>query len=158
MKGFSLALALVDFIPVLAFGVAIVLVAGIFGSPLFVIGAVCSLVAGCCKVLWKLILALKGKDVKWLNKMFLPMQAGGWLVMLAALVLNMGKIKWASVWAAVSGMPQALFFIAWIAAMYAMVWYKKNRFERYSAKANWTAEIINSLGQTAFLLAVIFCR
>lgn len=37
-----------------------------------------------------------------------------------------------------------------------MIWYKKNKFERYSAKKNWTAEIINSCAQICLLIAVIF--
>ena len=41
MEGFTLALALVDAIPVLSFGIAVSIIAGRFGSPLFMIGAGC---------------------------------------------------------------------------------------------------------------------
>ena len=156
MTEFTLALALVDFIPVVAFGVAIILLATVFHSPIFLIGAIASLLAGVFKVLWKLILGTTKKDVKWLNKCFLPMQAGGWLVMLLAVILNVGKISWKSVGAAVIGMPQLAFFILWAAFMGTMVWYKKNKFDKYDAKTNWVAEIVNSVGQTCFLLAILF--
>ena len=73
MEEFTLALALVDFIPVLAFGVAIIMISLGFPSKLFLIGAIISLLAGMFKVLWKLILGTTKKDVKWLNKCFLPM-------------------------------------------------------------------------------------
>lgn len=156
MTEFTLSLALVDFIPVVAFGVAIVILATSFGSPLFLIGAIASLLAGVFKVLWKLILGTTKKDVKWLNKCFLPMQAGGWLVMLLAVIINIGKINWSAVGAAVVGMPQLVFFIFWGFFMGTMVWYKKNKFDKYDAKTNWVAEIVNSLGQTCFLLAILF--
>ena len=155
MAEFTLALALVDFIPVIAFGVAIILLATVFDSPIFLIGAIASLLAGVFKVLWKLILGTSKKDVKWLNKCFLPLQAGGWLIMLLAVILNIGKISWSAVLAAVTGMPQLIFFILWIIFMGTMVWYKKNRFDKYDAKTNWVAEIVNSLGQTCFLVAII---
>ena len=156
MEEFTLSLALVDFIPVVAFGVAIILVAGAFHSPLFLIGAIISLVAGVCKVLWKLILGTTKKDVKWLNKGFIPMQSGGWLIMLLAVILNIKRINFGAVLSAIIGLPQLVFFILWIGFLGAMIWYKKNRFEKYSAKANWTAEIINSVGQTCFLIAMLF--
>ena len=57
MEGFTVALALVDAIPVLSFGISMVIIAGRFDSPLFMIGVALSVLAGCCKVCWKLILA-----------------------------------------------------------------------------------------------------
>ncbi|MCF0138051.1 MAG: hypothetical protein HUJ66_06795 [Oscillospiraceae bacterium] len=156
MTEFTLALALVDFIPVVAFGIAIILLAGVFNSPLFLIGAVASLLAGVFKVLWKLILGTSGKDIKWLNRSFLPLQAGGWLVMLLAVILNIRRISFPAVLSAVSGLPQLIFFILWLVLMGTMVWYKKNRFDKYDAKTNWVAEIVNSLGQCCFLAAMLF--
>lgn len=156
MAEFTLALALVDFIPVLAFGIAIILLAGVFHSPLFLFGAIVSLLAGVFKVLWKLILGTSKKDVKWLNKCFLPMQSGGWLVMLFAFILNIGRINFSAVLPAIFAMPQLVFFILWLGFLGAMIWYKRNKFERYDAKSNWTAEIINSIGQTCFLIAMLF--
>ena len=56
MEGFTLGLALVDAIPVLSFGISMVIIASRFHSPIFMIGASLSVIAGCCKVAWKLIL------------------------------------------------------------------------------------------------------
>ena len=52
MEGFTLALALVDAIPVLSFGIAMVIIAARFQSMLFMLGASLSVIAGCCKVAW----------------------------------------------------------------------------------------------------------
>ena len=50
MEGFTIGLALVDAIPVLSFGISMVIIATRFDSALFMIGASLSVLAGCCKV------------------------------------------------------------------------------------------------------------
>ena len=156
MEGFTLALALVDAIPVLSFGIAMVLIAGKFGSPLFLIGASLSVLAGCCKVAWKLVLGIAKKDLKWLNKPFVPMQAAGFLLILISLILNIGTIRWGKVLAAVTSLPSLLFFLAWMGLMCFMGWFRKHKFSRDDARSNWTAQIVNAVGQTCLLLGILF--
>lgn len=156
MEGFTLGLALVDAIPVLSFGIAMVIIAGRFDSPLFMIGASLSVLAGCCKVAWKLVLGLTKKDIKWLNKPFVPMQATGFLLMLVSFILGFRKIQWGSVLAAITGFPSVAFFIGWISLMGFMSWYRKHKFQRNDAHSNWTAQIINAIGQTCLLLGILF--
>jgi len=156
MEGFTVALALVDAIPVLSFGISMIIIASRFDSPLFLLGAGLSVLAGCCKVAWKLILGVAKKDLRWLNKPFVPMQATGFLLMAVSFVLGFGTIDWAGVLAAVTGMPSLLFFVAWIGLMGFMGWYRKNRFSNEDAKSNWTAQIINAVGQTCLLLGILF--
>jgi len=156
MEGFTLALALVDAIPVLSFGISMVLIASKYGSPVFMIGAALSVLAGCCKVAWKLVLGIAKKDLKWLNKPFVPMQAAGFMLMLLSFVLGFGTISWSGVLAAVTGMPSLLFFLLWIGFMGFMVWYRNHKFKRDDAKSNWTAQIVNAVGQTCLLLGILF--
>ena len=158
MEGFTLGLALVDAIPVLSFGVSMVIIAGRFDSPIFMIGAALSVLAGCCKVVWKLVLGICKKDLRWLNKPFVPMQATGFLLMLISFVIGFGKINWGGVLAAVISLPSLLFFIAWVALMGFMGWYRKNRFKNDDARSNWTAQIINAVGQTCLLLGILFAK
>ena len=94
MEGFTIALALVDAIPVLSFGLSMVILASRFQSPLFMIGAILSVLGGCCKVAWKLVLGIWKKDLRWLNKPFVPMMAGGFLLLLVSVLLNITKINW----------------------------------------------------------------
>ena len=155
MEGFTLALALVDAIPVLSFGISMVIIASRFQSPLFMIGAALSVLAGCCKVAWKMVLGITQKDLRWLNKPFVPMQATGFLLMLVSFLLGFKKISWGSVLAAVTGIPSILFFIAWIGFMGFMGWYRKHKFSNEDAKSNWTAQIINAIGQTCLLLGIL---
>ena len=156
MEGFTVGLALVDAIPVLSFGISMVIIASRFDSPLFMIGAALSVLAGCCKVAWKLVLGIAKKDLRWLNKPFVPMQAAGFLLMLISFVIGFGKIDWSGVLTAVTGLPSLLFFIVWMGLMGFMGWFRKHKFSNDDAKSNWTAQIINAVGQTCLLLGILF--
>ena len=156
MEGFTLGLALVDAIPVLSFGISMVIIASRFDSPLFMVGAALSVLAGCCKVAWKLVLGIAKKDLRWLNKPFVPMQATGFLLMLVSFIVGFGKINWGGVLAAVTGIPSILLFVCWIGLMGFMGWYRKNKFRNDDAHSKWTAQIINAIGQTCLLLGILF--
>ncbi len=156
MEGFTLGLALVDAIPVLSFGISMVIIASRFDSPLFLIGASLSVLAGCCKVCWKLVLGIWKKDLRWLNKPFVPMQVTGFGFILGSLLTSLGKISWGGVLSAVTSLPSLAFFLAWIGLMCFMGWYRKNKFKNDDAHSNWTAQIINAVGQTCLLLGILF--
>ena len=156
MEGFTLALALVDAIPVLSFGISMVIIATRFQSPLFMVGAALSVLGGCCKVAWKLVLGITKKDLRWLNKPFVPMMAGGFLLLVISVLLNITKINWAGVGAAMISLPSLLFFLAWLGLMCFMGWFRKHKFQNDDAKSNWTAQIINAIGQTCLLLGILF--
>lgn len=156
MEGFTIGLALVDAVPVLSFGISMILIASRFDSPLFLVGAALSVLAGCCKVAWKLVLGIWKKDLRWLNKPFVPMQAAGFLLMLVSFLLAFRRIRWAAVGAALIGFPSIVFFLAWIGLMGFMGWFRKNKFKNDDAKTNWTAQIINAVGQTCLLLGILF--
>ena len=156
MEGFTIGLALVDAIPVLSFGISMVIIASRFPSPLFMIGAILSVLGGCCKVVWKLVLGIWKKDLRWINKPFVPMMAGGFLLLIVSMIAGFGKIHWAGVGAAILSFPSILFFVAWIGLMGFMGWYRKHKFSNEDAKSNWTAQIVNALGQTCLLLGILF--
>ncbi len=156
MEGFTVGLALVDAIPVLLFGGSMILVATKFGHPLFIVGAVISTLAGCFKVAWKLILGIWKKDLKFLNKPFVPMQATGFLLMLVSFVLGFGRISWPAVAGGIFSFPAIVFFAGWLGLMFLMGWFRKNKFKNDDARANWTAQFINCAGQACLLLGILF--
>ena len=156
MEGFTIGLALVDAIPVLSFGVSMVVIASRFHSPLFMVGAILSVLGGCCKVAWKLVLGITKKNLRWLNKPFAPMMASGFVLLLVSLIVGFGEINWPGVGAAILGFPSIVLFIAWISLMGFMGWYRKNKFSNDDAKSNWTAQIVNAIGQTCLLLGILF--
>jgi len=107
-------------------------------------------------VAWKLVLGIWKKDLRWLNKPFVPMQAMGFLLMIISFVLGFGSIDWAGVGSALISFPSIAFFVAWIGLMGFMSWYRKNKFSNDDAKSNWTAQIVNAVGQTCLLLGILF--
>jgi len=141
---------------VLSFGISMVIIATRFQSPLFMVGAALSVLAGCCKVAWKMVLGIAKKDLRWLNKPFVPMQATGFLLMLISFIIGFKKISWAAVGASLISFPSLLFFIAWIGLIGFLGWFRKNKFSNDDAKSNWTAQIINAVGQTCLLLGILF--
>ena len=158
MEGFTLSLALVDAVPVLLFGASVIMIGAKSGHPLFIIGAALSFLAGCCKVAWKLILALKNKNVKWLNKGFLPLMGAGWILILVSLVL-LKSGGYDTAWAGgLIKIPGVLLLGLWVILMGFMVWYRKKRFKNDDAKSNWTAQIINAAAQAALFFGILLAR
>ncbi len=158
MEGFTAALALVDAIPVLLFGCSMFLVASKFGSFLFVLGAVLSTLAGCCKVAWKMVLGIWKKDLRRLNKVFLPMQITGFGFIFGSFIGGFGKINWPAVLSGIVRFPSILFFLGWTGLMCFMGWFRKNKFSREDAKTNWTAQLVNCAGQACLLLGILFAQ
>lgn len=154
MEGFTVGLALLDGVPVLLYSASMLIIASRFHSVLFVGGAVVSTLAACGKVLWKLILGIWKRNVIWLNRYFLPTQITGFCMMLLAFAWNFRKIRWSAVLAAVRSIPGCFFFLLWALGMGTMSWYRKREFD-HSARANWTAEIINTLTQAALLAGLV---
>ena len=105
-----------------------------------------------------MVLGIANKDLRCLNKPFVPMQATGFLLMIVSFVLGFKKISWGAVGAALVGFPSLLFFISWIGLMFFMSWYRKNKFKHDDARSNWTAQIINAIGQTCLLLGILFAK
>lgn len=149
-KDFTLALALVDAIPVVLFGISMLIVAGRLRNIMFIIGASIITLAGCCKVMWKLMLAIWEKNIQWLNHYFVPCQIIGFLLAAVGLVAGFATIRWQVLFE----FPRILFCSAWLVGLCTMGWYRKKRFDN-SVSANWTAQIINSIAQAALLIAVV---
>ena len=88
MKEFTVAMSLVDFIPVLIFSAAyILLMRDLYNKmskasyALFASGAVCITIAGFCKALYKLLYAAGVCDFDSLNQMMLPVQSIGYILL-----------------------------------------------------------------------------
>ena len=70
---------------------------GRFGSVPFMIGAILSVLGGCCKVAWKLVLGLRKRDLRWLNKPFVPLMAVGFFMIIGSLIAGWKKISWVGI-------------------------------------------------------------
>lgn len=162
-EGFTVSLALVDSLPVIFFIGTTLILAQALGSPIFAIGAVASALAGTGKVLWKLFLGLGLGDVKFLNKMFLPLQISGFMIMLVSVIIETVKktINWVAVGKAVLSIPAGLCFLAGICAMGFMGWFRK-KYDKATfntdAKKNWIAQLTNAFAQGMIFLGILLAK
>ena len=154
-QGFTLGLALMDAVPVVAFGIDMALLARPLQSRLFLAGAVISLIAGTCMVIYKLLLAAAKKEVPVLKKAMPIGMSLGWILMIAGLIANRSKINIPGIWNAVSTPPACVFFLLGIAFFAAFIIYFKTGFDADSAKDNWIEEILNAGTQVCILIGVI---
>ena len=148
---FTLSLALVDALPVLFFGVAAAILGVKLRSAVFIVGAALCLLAGAGKVVWKLLIALRGKDVAFLGAQLRYVMPIGFLMMIvgASQSETTSQLLRQTV-----KMPSILFFAAaGIGIILMFVCGKK--FDRKDIRGNWIEEIINCFVQALVLAGVI---
>jgi hypothetical protein len=91
MPAFGLDLALANFVPVLFTALALLCIARLVRArgeglaPMALTGAALVVLAGFCKAVWKLILALGGPDLPWLAQALFPLMAPGFALLAFAL-------------------------------------------------------------------------
>ena len=150
---FTLSLALVDALPVLFFGGAAAMLGVKLRSALFIVGAALCLLAGAGKVVWKLLLALRGKDVAFLGVQLRYVMPTGFLLMLLGAILAERETVRTLLHAAVR-MPSVFFFALMIVGLIAMVVCAK-KFDRFDVRANWIEQGINAAAQACALIGVL---
>ena len=123
MYEFSIAMALVDFIPVALFGVSAVLLLqdlyekmGKGSYAVFAAGMVNVFIAGFLKAVWKLLYAAGICDFQVFNTMFLPVQSIGFLLLGIGLVEMLCKKKQTVLLAAPPVFGGSMVFIACMVA------------------------------------------
>ena len=156
-EGFTLSLALVDALPVIFFGLSCIMIGLLFGSKLFIIGAVLCFLAGFMKVMWKVILAVKKKDVVFLNKQFRYTMIAGFVLIIISVIINIKRISIAAIWASVSTAPQCIFFLLWLAGMIGMIVLGK-KLDSSVAKNNWIEQCVNGFAQISLFIALLLCK
>ena len=152
-NGFTLSLALADALPVLFFGVAAVVLGLKLKSALFFLGAVVCLLAGAGKVLWKRLLARRGKDVRLLGAQLRYLMPAGFALMIAgAFLADRAVVK--ALWRAARSLPSAAFFAAGIVGLAAMIVCAK-KFDRRDVRGNWIEQCINAAAQGCVMLGAL---
>lgn len=153
-QGFTLQLAIVDAIPVLFFCASMVAVGILFRSGLFLLGAGLVLFAGAAKVLWKIIVVCRQKNIWWMFLQMRILMPVGMLLMLASVLLNRSRIHGAALWQAVSTMPSLACFLVGIAGMVLMTVFAFT-LDSSDAKSNWIEQLTNGVAQAAFFVGVL---
>ena len=154
-ENFTLSLALVDALPVLFFGGSMILIGLLFGSPLFLIGAALCFWAGAAKVLWKIIVVTKKKNIWW---MFLQMRIVmplGFVLMILAVILNRTAIDLSAVFAAVISFPSVLFFAVGMTGMVLMGVFAA-KLNSADVRSNWIEQLTNAIAQASVFTGILF--
>ena len=151
---FTPLLALVDAVPVLFFGIAAIMLGVKVHSATFFVGALLCFLAGFGKVLWKLQIAVAGKDVEFLGMQLRYVMPAGFLLMIAgAFTADRNVVK--NLLNSALKMPSLLFFIIAVAALTGMVICAR-KFDRHDVRGNWIEQGINIIAQGCVLLGVLF--
>ena len=153
-EGFTLSLALTDAIPVLFFGASMVVVSFLFSSRLFLFGALLCLVAGAAKVLWKIIVVLRQKNI-WLlfiqMRILMPI---GMLIMIAAVILKKSSVDFSGILSSALSFPPVIFLGAGVLGMILMTVFAFT-LDSSSAKANFTEQLTNGIAQVCFFTGLL---
>lgn len=192
MKDFTIAMALVDYIPVLFFGLgAAILMQCLYNKmtkasfSLFAAGAIDVFMAGFLKATYKLLYAARICDFEPLNSMFFPVQALGFLLAGAGIIVMFVRRKDAVLFSATPVLWKGTFLfvgfmVAGLGMMDAGLCYLAAKLKKKSiiviyvvsffcclamgylssrdftqASMNWIAQGINVAGQGCFLLGAI---
>ena len=153
-ENFTLPLALVDALPVLFFGGSMILIGLLFGSPLFLTGAALCFWAGAAKVLWKIIVVTKKKNVWWMFLQMRIVMPVGFVLMILAVVLNRNDINLSAVCAAVISFPSVIFFTVGVIGMVLMGVFAA-KLDSADVRANWIEQLTNAVAQAAIFVGIL---
>lgn len=151
-EGFSLALALEDALPVLLFGISTVLLGVRYKSVLFIFGALFCFWAGAAKVIWKLIVVKKKKNVWWLFMQMRTVMPAGFLLMLVSLFTDGASLS--GILKGLVSFPSVIFFLLGAAGMALMGVFAK-KLDAADPKANVLEQGINTGAQLCFLIGIL---
>ena len=182
---FTIEMALVDYIPVILFAIAGVILArdlknkmGGLNHLIFSLGMTAIAVAGAAKASWKLLVAANIADIQILNKMFMPTQSVGFLLAGLALILMLmakkNRLNGVNTFVFIGMMVAGLALIDTVLAILAAKLKKGGAVALFiisflcslcmgylssrdftEAIWNWIAQCVNIVGQGALLLGAI---
>ena len=154
-ENFTLSLAFVDALPVLFFGGSTILIGLLFGNPLFLTGAVLCFWAGAAKVLWKIIVVKKKKNIWWLFLQMRIVMPLGFALMIFAVIMNRSAVNLPAVFAAIVSLPSVIFFAIGVTGMVLMGVFAA-KLDSADVRSNWIEQITNALAQAAVFTGILF--
>lgn len=153
-EDFTISLALVDALPVLFFGGSMILLGMLLKSPLFIIGAALCFWAGAAKVLWKIIVVLKKKNIWWMFMQMRILMPIGFAMMILGVILNLKAINMSAVFAAIVSLPSVIFFVIGVVGMVLMGVFAK-KLDSSDVRSNWIEQATNGVAQGCFFIGIL---
>lgn len=154
---FTLGLAIVDALPVLLFGGSMIMIGLLFGSVLFLLGAALCFWAGAAKVLWKIIVVTRKKNVWWLFLQMRIVMPLGFALMLLAVILNLKAIRLTALLTAVVSMPSVIFFAIGVLGMVLMGIFAA-KLDSADVHSNWIEQLTNTAAQASFFVGILLLQ
>ena len=132
-----------------------ILIGLLFGSPLFLTGAVLCFWAGAAKVLWKIIVVKKKKNIWWLFLQMRIVMPLGFALMIFAVIMNRSAVNLPAVFAAIVSLPSVIFFAIGVTGMVLMGVFAA-KLDSADVRSNWIEQITNALAQAAVFTGILF--
>ena len=152
-EGFTLLLVIVDIFPVLFFLLAILLFSKkVYFNCMIVLGGFISFLSGIIKIIWKLIVVTKKKNIWW---MFVQMRI---IMPIGFFILTLGLIfgwKYFSNIIINASFYSRLFFTLFIISISLLTLFAI-KLNSSDLMVNWLEQIINSISQSLLCLAIIY--
>ena len=154
---FTLSMALVDALPVIFFGLSMLAISRLFDSTLFLISAILIFASGAGKVLWKIIVALKKKNVWFLFIQMRILMPAGFVLMIVSLIIDRAKVSLSGMGHAIISFPSVIFFAIGILGMVMMSVFAK-KLDSSDSKANWIEQLTNGIAQAAIFIGLLLLK
>ena len=151
---FSLSLALFDGLPVLFFSGSMIVISFLFSSKLFLVGSLLCLFAGLSKVIWKIIVVLKKKNIWFLFIQMRITMPIGLLLMVISVITNKNNINYELIKNSILSLPSLIFFIIGVFGMIMMLAFGFV-LDGSKKKNNWIEQITNAVAQLSFFIGLL---
>lgn len=153
-EDFTLKLSLVDSLPVIFFGLTSIILGISINSFIFIIGAIITFLSGLLKVIWKMIVALKKRNI-WVlfiqMRIFMPL---GFLVMIIGFVLKCINNDMSIFFNSLLNPFSLVFLIIGLLGMVLMVIFSI-KLDSSNLKSNWIEQICNAFSQLSFFIGFL---
>ena len=153
-QDFTLSLAIFDSLPVIFFTGSMIIIGFLFKSKLFLLGALLCLLAGLSKVIWKMIVVLKRKNIWFLFVQMRTTMPIGFLLMIVSLIVNRKTIVFSEIFSAITSFPSAVFFALGIIGMIMMLAFGFT-LDGSKKSSNWIEQVTNCIAQLCFFIGLL---
>lgn len=151
---FSLSLAIVDFFPCLFFLLTSIVLGLSLSSIIFIIGSIITFISGLIKVIWKLIVVFKKKNV-WI--LFIQMRIVmpiGFIIMMVGFIVSCFNIDLGTFFQSLLNSYSLVFLILGLIGMVLMI-ICAIKLDSSDKKSNWIEQCINTISQLCFFLGFL---
>lgn len=156
-ENFTLAMALVDAIPVIFFGLSLIAIYRLFPSALFLIGAILVFASGAAKVLWKIIVALKQKNIWFFFIQMRILMPIGFVLIILSLFVDSSLVSLAGIGSALVSFPSVIFFALGLLGMVMMGVFAK-KLDSSDSRSNWIEQLTNGFAQAAIFIGIMLIK